>query len=78
MLRAVAPLGGIQVATTTELVIPALATALIGSFTSFPWTLLGALAIGIGQAEIGHWCQTLRSGSTGWPGREDGDRVGRR
>lgn len=51
----VSPLGGIQVATTTELVIPALATALIGSFTSFPRTLAGALAIGIGQAEIGHY-----------------------
>lgn len=54
----VAPFGGVQVATTTELVIPALATALIGSFTSFPRTLLGALAIGIGQAEIGHYLPT--------------------
>jgi len=54
----VAPLGGVQVATQTELVIPALATALIGSFTSFPRTLAGALVIGIGQAEIGYFVPT--------------------
>src|SRR5262249_20215187 len=54
----VSPASGIQVASQTELVIPALATALIGSFTSFPRTLLGALVIGVGEAEIGHYIPT--------------------
>jgi len=47
--------------TLTLLVIPALAAALVGSFTSFPLALLGGLAIGIVGSEMGRYVH-----ATGW------------
>jgi sulfate-transporting ATPase len=42
----------------TLLVIPTLAAALAGSFASFPLTLLGALAIGMGQSIVANYLAT--------------------
>jgi ABC-type branched-subunit amino acid transport system ATPase component/ABC-type branched-subunit amino acid transport system permease subunit len=46
-----APIVGLQVATLTLLVVPALASALIGGFSSFGLTAAGALLIGVLEAE---------------------------
>ena len=56
----IAPLTGISGLEMPLLVIPALAAAFIGGFSSFPWTFVGALGVGIGQAEIGQYLT--------WPG----------
>lgn len=54
----VVPLTGLQVTNLTLIVIPALAVALIGSFSSFPIILVGALGIGIAQSElVRYWNQ---------------------
>ena len=45
---------GLQVQTLTLLVVPALAAALVGSFRSFPLTLLGGLLIGILESEVAY------------------------
>jgi sulfate-transporting ATPase len=45
----------------TFLVIPSLAAALIGSFRSFVWTFIGALAIGVTQSELAFYVH-----SPGW------------
>jgi ABC-type branched-subunit amino acid transport system ATPase component/branched-subunit amino acid ABC-type transport system permease component len=58
----VVPLTGLQVDTVVLLVIPALAAALIGRFSSFPLTLVGAVFLGIGQSELTRWIS-----SPGWP-----------
>ncbi|HYC81357.1 MAG TPA: branched-chain amino acid ABC transporter permease, partial [Solirubrobacterales bacterium] len=60
---ALAGLAGVLIAPITQLdpvvlpltVIPALAAALIGGFRSFPLTLAGGLALGVGQAEVGNY-----------------------
>jgi sulfate-transporting ATPase len=54
----ITPLIGLQVTTLTFLVIAALAAALVGGFSSFPLTLLGALAIGIIQSEMAKYVST--------------------
>lgn len=46
-----APIVGLQVGTLTLLVVPALASALIGGFSSFPLTAAGALMIGVLESE---------------------------
>jgi len=46
------PVVGLSVATLAGLLVPVLAAALIGGFSSFGLTWLGAIAIGIGQSEI--------------------------
>lgn len=43
----IAPLTGISVSEMTPIVLAGLAAALLGGFSSFPLTLLGALAIGV-------------------------------
>jgi ABC-type branched-subunit amino acid transport system ATPase component/branched-subunit amino acid ABC-type transport system permease component len=48
----VIPIVGLSVATLALLVVPGLAAALVGRFGSFPLTLAGGLAIGIGQSEV--------------------------
>jgi sulfate-transporting ATPase len=47
-----APVVGLSVAQLSLLLIPALAAALVGGFTSFGLTWAGAIAIGIAQSEI--------------------------
>jgi ABC-type branched-subunit amino acid transport system ATPase component/branched-subunit amino acid ABC-type transport system permease component len=49
----IAPVSGLTVDSLTLLVVPALGAALIGQFESYTLTLLGALVIGIGEAEVG-------------------------
>ena len=56
----IAPITGIASDEMPLLVIPTLAAALIGGFTSLWWTLAGAFAIGIGQAEISQYWPTVR------------------
>lgn len=46
------PITGLSVALSTELLLPALAAAVVGSFTSFPLTFAGALIVGIAQGEL--------------------------
>lgn len=46
-----APISGLSVAVLVLTVIPGLAAALVGGFSSFWWTLAGGLAIGVLQAE---------------------------
>jgi sulfate-transporting ATPase len=57
----IAPVSGLSVVTLSLLVIPALAAALVGNFSSFPLTLVGGLAIGIAESELGRYVQ-----SPGW------------
>lgn len=46
------PITSLSVTSLTWLVVPAMAAALVGGFTSFPLTLAGGLAIGILQSEL--------------------------
>jgi sulfate-transporting ATPase len=46
------PITGLSVNQLTLLVLPALAAALVGGFTSFPLTLLGGLSIGVAESEL--------------------------
>jgi branched-chain amino acid transport system permease protein len=48
----VAPITGLDPVTTTLLVVPALAAALVGRLVSFGTTVAAALALGMAQAEI--------------------------
>ena len=48
-----APVSGLSPDFLTLLVVPALGAALVGQFDSIVLTLVGALAIGIGEAEVG-------------------------
>jgi len=41
------------------LVVPALAAAMIGRFDSFAWTIVGGLAIGVGQSVVTHYQVTV-------------------
>lgn len=47
-----APIVSLDANTMALLIIPALAASLIGGFSSFPWTVAGALFIGILQSEL--------------------------
>ncbi len=46
------PILGLSVVPLTLLIIPALATALVGGFRSFPLALAGGLAIGVAESEL--------------------------
>ncbi len=46
------PITGIVFSSGTTLLVPVLAAALVGGFTSFRWTLVGGLVIGILQSEF--------------------------
>jgi sulfate-transporting ATPase len=48
----VAPIISLDISTISLLVVPVMAAALVGGFTSLPLTLIGAFAIGITQAEV--------------------------
>jgi sulfate-transporting ATPase len=54
----IAPIVQLQVTTITNLVIAALATALVASFRSFPVAFAGGMLIGIGQSELTHYVHT--------------------
>ena len=58
----VAPIVGLSVGSIGLLLIPALASALLASFTSFSMTLLGGLLVGVAESEI----QNANIG-VGWP-----------
>jgi ABC-type branched-subunit amino acid transport system ATPase component/ABC-type branched-subunit amino acid transport system permease subunit len=53
-----APIAGLSVSALTLAVIPGLAAALVGRFSSFWLTLAGGLGIGIAQSEIGRFVAT--------------------
>jgi branched-subunit amino acid ABC-type transport system permease component len=61
----IAPITQLQVTTLTLLVIPALAAALIGGFTSFPLTLAGGVALGIAESEVNRYVDVTGAASTG-------------
>ena len=60
----IAPITQLQVATLTLLVIPALAAALIGGFTSFPLTLAGGVALGIAESEVNRYVDVTGAAAT--------------
>jgi branched-subunit amino acid ABC-type transport system permease component/ABC-type branched-subunit amino acid transport system ATPase component len=60
----IAPISGLQVDVLTFLVLPALAAALVGRFTSFPLTLLGALGLGVAEAEVTRFFPNIGGGKT--------------
>ncbi len=51
------------------LIVPALAAAMVGRFTSYSLTILGGLAVGVGQSLLTRYQGTLfpRGLATGWP-----------
>ena len=51
----IVPITGLLVTNLTLLVIPAMAAALLGNFTSYPLTLLAAIVIGVGQSELSNY-----------------------
>jgi sulfate-transporting ATPase len=55
----VAPIVTLQVGTMTNLMLGALAAALVASFTSFPIAFLSAVVIGIAQVELQRYQSTL-------------------
>ncbi|MCW2497223.1 branched-chain amino acid ABC transporter permease/ATP-binding protein [Jatrophihabitans sp.] len=50
-----APITGLQVTQLTEIVIPALAVAVVGGLRSFPLGLLAGLALGVAQSEVSNY-----------------------
>ena len=54
----IAPIVQLQVATMTNLVLAALATALVASFRSFPVAFAAGMLIGIGQTELTRYVKT--------------------
>ena len=58
----IVPLTGLSVSSLALLIVPTLAACLLGSFRSFPLTLVGGLVVGIVQSEAS-WYVT----SAGWP-----------
>jgi ABC-type branched-subunit amino acid transport system ATPase component/branched-subunit amino acid ABC-type transport system permease component len=54
----IAPIVQLQVATMTNLVLAALATALVASFRSFPVAFAAGMAIGIAQSELTRYVHT--------------------
>ena len=57
-----APITNVDAVALTLIVLPALAAALVGAFSSFPLTLLGGLAIGVAEAVMQRYVRT-----PGWP-----------
>ena len=55
----VAPLSGLSATALALLVIPAMATALLGGFTSFTVTLASGLVIGVVQSEMARYVTTV-------------------
>lgn len=51
----VAPLRGLDVPSLSLLVIPGMASALVGRFQSFPLMLLGAMVLGVSQSEANRY-----------------------
>lgn len=49
----IAPVAGLSVSQLTSLALASLAAALVGGFVSFPLTLLGGLAIGVIETQVG-------------------------
>lgn len=58
----IAPVAGLSVGLGTALLLPAIASAVLGDLTSFPLVLLGGLAIGIFQSELARYVQTAGVG----------------
>src|SRR5206468_12643076 len=51
----IAPLIGVDTSTMPFLVVTVVAAALVGGFSSFPLTLLGAIGIGVAQSEVAYY-----------------------
>ena len=58
----IVPISGLGVTPLTLLVVPALAAALLGRFTSFLGTLAGALLLGVGQSLLTRYVRTPGGG----------------
>ena len=54
----IVPISGLTVSTLVLTIVPMLAVGLVGGFTSFPITLVGALVIGIAQSEMARYVTT--------------------
>jgi sulfate-transporting ATPase len=63
----IAPIIQLQPSTMTNLVLAAMAAALIASFRSFPLALAGGLAIGVGQTEIQHYITSVPGLASSFP-----------
>lgn len=61
----IAPLLPLDATSITFLVVTAFGAAAIGRFTSLPWTYVGGLAIGIGQALLQKWFVSAEGIMTG-------------
>jgi sulfate-transporting ATPase len=61
------PLTSLQVADMSLLVIPVLAAALAGGFSSFWLTLAGSMVIGMGQALLANYLPNVQGISTAFP-----------
>lgn len=57
-----APITGVSVALTTVLLLPSLAAAVVGNLQSFSMSLVGAMLIGIVQAEVGRYVTLTGAG----------------
>ena len=57
-----APITGVSVALTTALLLPSLAGAVVGNLQSFSMSLVGAMLIGIVQAEVGRYVTLTGAG----------------
>jgi sulfate-transporting ATPase len=60
----IAPIVQLQVATMTNLVLAAMAAALVASFRSFPVCFLAGMLIGIGQTELNRYVHTPGVGNS--------------
>ncbi|WP_018636311.1 branched-chain amino acid ABC transporter permease/ATP-binding protein [Parafrankia elaeagni] len=54
----IVPITGLAPASLSLLIVPMLACAMVGSFASFPLTLLGGVLIGVAQSLIGRYVET--------------------
>lgn len=63
----IAPVTGVQVNNMTLLLVATMASALVGRFTSFPLTLVGALAIGVGQALVTNYVTVIQGAGDAFP-----------
>ena len=58
----IVPISGLGVTPLTLLVVPAFAAALLGRFSSFMMTIVGALLLGVGQSLLTRYVRTPGGG----------------
>jgi len=63
----IAPISTLSVTGMTQLLLATLAAALVGNFTSFGWTLLGGVSIGVIEAVLSFYSSSWGDFATGLP-----------